>query len=120
MASSVISFRLPQEVYEALLEAKQPGESDGTAAVRLLSERLGYIPKAAGYIETLTVEQAEEIIANEVDRRYENLANIINDMNNRMQTVEGELAALKAAANKPSTPKTSSGRKLTKVSAKNP
>ena len=118
MASTVISFRLPDDIYQALLSEKQPGESDGTAAIRLLSERLGYIPKAAGYIETLSVQQAEEMIANEVDRRYKSLIDIINDMNDRTKAVEGELAALKAAANKPSVPRTSSGRKLTKDSVK--
>lgn len=119
MASTVISFRLPTEVYEALLISKQSGESDGTAAVRLLSERLGYIPKATGYIETLTVEQAEEMIATEVDRRCENLVNSYTDICSRIERLEAALATLKAAAKKTSTTRTSSGRKLTKDSAKN-
>jgi hypothetical protein len=120
MASTVISFRLPQELYDALLDEKQPGESDGTAAIRLLGERLGYIPKATGYIETLTVEQAKEMIALEVDRRYTHLVNTINDMNDRTRALEEQVAALKAPAKRPSTTRASSGKKLTKDSAKNP
>jgi proteasome assembly chaperone (PAC2) family protein len=120
MASTVISFRLPQELYEALLAEKQLGESDGTAAIRLLGERLGYIAKATGYIETLTVEKAEEMIAVEVDRRLENVVNTVNELLHKMEALEAELTALKAPVKKPSTPRTSSGRKLTKDSTKNP
>lgn len=119
MASSVISFRLPTEIYDALIAEKQPGESDGTAAIRLLGERLGYIPKAAGYIETLTVEKAEELIAIAVNQRYENLSNILADTRQQLENLQKEVAALKAPTKKPSTPRTSSGRKLTKDSAKN-
>lgn len=118
MASSVISFRLPTEIYDALVAEKQPGESDGTAAIRLLSERLGFTPRAAGYSETLTLDKAEELIALEVDKRYSNLTNILSDTRNQLEELQKEVAALKAPAKKTLTPRTSSGRKLTKDSTK--
>lgn len=119
MSSTLISFRLPSEIYDALVAEKQPGESDGTAAIRLLSERLGFTPRAKGYAEFVTTEQVLLLIEIEVANRTSNLAALLADTRNQLEELKATCVP-KVRQARARTTRISSDKKLTKVSAKNP
>ncbi len=118
MTSTLISFRLPAEIYDALIAEKELGESDGTAAIRLLAERLGYTPKVKGYTQSLDTEKIQELVEIEVSRQTSNLAALLTDTRNQLEELKNSCVP-KVRQPRTQTTKSSSGRKLTKVSAKN-
>ena len=119
MSSTLISFRLPAEIYDALIAEKEPGESDGTAAIRLLAERLGYTPKAKGYTQSLDTDKIQELVQDEVTRQTSNLAALLTDTRNQLEELKASCVP-KVRQPKATTTRVSSGKKLTKVSDKNP
>jgi len=137
MTSTLISFRLPAEIYDALIAEKEPGESDGTAAIRLLAERLGYTPKAKGYTQSLDTDKIQELVQDEVTRQTSNLAALLTDTRNQLEELKSSCVPKvrqpkatttrvssgnvpKVRQPKATTTRVSSGKKLTKVSDKNP
>ena len=118
MSSTLISFRLPAEIYDALIAEKEPGESDGTAAIRLLAERLGFTPRAKGYTQSLDTEKIQELIQIEVTRQNSNLLALLTDTRNQLEELKVTCVPKVRQAKTPTT-RASSGKKLTKDLSKN-
>ena len=118
MSSILISFRLPTEIYDALIAEKEPGESDGTAAVRLLAERLGYTPKSKGYVQSLDTDKIQELIEIEVSKQTSNLAALLTDTRNQLEELKVTCVP-KVRQAKTQASRASSGKKLTKDLSKN-
>ncbi len=118
MTSTLISFRLPAEIYDALIAEKESGESDGTAAIRLLAERLGFTPKAKSYVQSLDTEKIQELIQIEVERQNSNLVALLTDTRNQLEELKLNCVP-KVRQSRTQTPKASSSKKLTKDLPKN-
>ncbi len=119
MGSTLISFRLPDEIYSALIAEKEHGESDGVAAIRLLGERLGVVSKAKGYVEIPTMEKIQELIEVEVARQNSNLVALLTDTRNQLEDIRSGCLPKVSQPKATTAKKSSSSRKLTKISDKN-
>ena len=88
MASKLYSFRLPDEISEALLSKALPGESPNLTAQRVLTEALGFKPESSTPVDRRSLEDLIESI---VDER---ISYVVNSVNTKLTVYEEKLEAL--------------------------